>query len=490
MKSIINRTAPQKYKVDAELSLADTYAALEFYYHNNGLYALIQQDLIANGIWTEGMLGLRNPAHRVVEFYVAKLWPGQLPAALPIVAENERIVEPIQQVWKWSNWGAKKQPAARWFANFGDMFIKVASNGGADAPADKVFLQLLKPAHVTDIQADERDYLTFVRIDIPQSKLQDGRRMKYFHTEIWDKASQTYRRWESEGPGVSVDRLGAPLEARSFSDFGIDFIPIVHAKFQDIGETRGAGAFTHALDKIDEANRMATRLHQLLFRFNDVTWAITANAMDPSGRPLPAPMVNLNGEMQRDDGTTTIGTGTKVARLPGNSEMKPLVPDLKYADALAILQDHMKELEADLPEMAYYRLRDQSKDLSGKAIRYLLSDAIDKALEARGNAETALARANAMALTIGVKLNLPGFAGIGEYEAGDLDHSFGERSIIPLSDSEKRENAEADQRLGASKETTLTALGYDAKKELLQGKNEKTDLGNQLLADFEKGNPD
>lgn len=488
MKSIINRTAPQKYKVDTELSLADTYAALEFYYHNNGMYTLLQQDLIANGIWTEGMLGLRNPAHRVVEFYVAKLWPGQLPAALPIVTENKRIVEPIQQVWKWSNWGVKKQPAARWFSNFGDLFIKVASNGSAGVPADKVFHQLLKPAYVTDMRADERDYLTFVRIDIPQSRMVDGRWKSFYHTEIWDKATQLFQRWESDGPNVSIERLGAALETKEFSDFDIDFIPIVHAKFQDIGEPRGMGAFTHALDKIDEANRMATRLHQLLYRFNDVLWAITANAMDASGRPLPAPMVDMNGKPQSDDGTTTIGTGTKVARMPGNSDIKSLVPDLKYADALAILQDHMKELEADLPEMAYYRLRDQTRDLSGKAIRYLLSDAIDKALEARGNAETALARADAMALTMGVKLGL--FTGIGEYEAGDFDHTFAERSVIPLSEAEKRENAEADQRLGASRETTLNGLGYDAEKEIALRKQEDKSLGDKLLADFDKGDED
>lgn len=482
MKSIINRTAPQKYKIDSELSLADTYAALEFYYHNNGMYTLLQQDLIANGIWTEGMLGLRNPAHRVVEFYVAKLWPGALKKALPIETENTRIVDPIQQVWKWSNWGVKKQVAARWFANFGDMFIKVA--GGED----KVFLQVIKPAYVTDLRADERDYLTFVRIDIPQSRMVDGRLKLFYHTEIWNKATQIYQRWESDGPNVSIERLGAALETRAFSDFDIDFIPIVHAKFQDVGEPRGMGAYTHALDKIDEVNRSATRLHQLLFRFNDVTWAVTANAMDASGRPLPAPMIDLNGKPQSDDGTTTIGTGTKVARLPGNSELQSLVPDLHYADALAILQDDMKELEADLPEMAYYRLRDQSKDLSGKAIRYLLSDAIDKALEARGNAETALARADAMALTMGVKLGL--FNGIGEYEAGDFDHTFVERSVIPLSEAEKRENAEADQRLGASRETTLNGLGYDAEKEIALRKQEDKALGDKLLADFDKGDED
>ena len=58
---------------------------------------------------------------------VPKIWPGPLPAALPIVTENQAIIEPIQQVWTWSNWGSEKQAAARWFACYGDMFLKVAT---------------------------------------------------------------------------------------------------------------------------------------------------------------------------------------------------------------------------------------------------------------------------------------------------------------------------------------------------------------------------
>lgn len=484
MNNLIKRTAPPKYVIDKELSLADTYAALEFYYHNNGLYALLQQDLMTNGLWTEGMLGLRNPAHRVVEFYVAKLWPGMLPEALPIVAENERIIEPIQQVWGWSNFGAQKQVFSRWFACFGDAFLKIATRGDPD----QVYFQNLKPQYVTDIQTDERGYLTHARIDIPLSSSGNGELRRYYHTEIWDKPSQLFRRWSSNnGPITPEERLGNPVESKPLSDFGIDFIPIVHAKFQDVGETRGMGAFTHALDKIDEANRMATRLHQLLYRFNDVIWAVSANGMDPTGRPLPAPVINgdvLSGSTG-DSQTTTISSGTKVARLPGNSSLESLVPDLKYDDALQILNAHMQEMERDLPEMAYYRLREQGRDLSGRAIRYLLSDAVDKVKEARGNCETVLARANAMALTIGQNLGI--FSGIGTYENGDFDHSFSDREVIPLSESEKREIAVMDMSLGVSTDTILKKLGYDPEHERNQKELEKSQLGDNLLSNFDKG---
>ncbi|MDI6769748.1 MAG: hypothetical protein QMD04_08735 [Anaerolineales bacterium] len=486
MNNLIKRTAPPKYQIDMNLSLADTYSALEFYYHNNGLYALIQQDLMTNGLWTEGMVGLRNPAHRVVEFYVAKLWPGKLSVALPIVTTNENIIEPIHKIWEWSNWGSAKQVAARWFALYGDMFIKVAAKAkGPGEPASQVFFQNIKPMYVTDITADERGYLTRIRIDIP--RIRKGETIQtYFYTEIWDKSTQLYRRWENNnGPGTSEDRLGQPIEERPFSDFGIDFIPIVHAKFQDVGEPRGIGAFTHALDKIDEANRMATRLHQLLFRFNDVIFAVSANMVDGSGRPLPAPSLELGDDQMGDSQTMTVGTGTKVARLPGNSKLEMMVPDLKYADALEILNAHMRELERDLPEMAYYRMREQGRDLSGRAIRLLLSDTVDKVLEARGNAETALARADAMALTIGINLELFD-KNIGAYDLGSFDHTFKDREVIPLSELEKREIALLDKQLGVSEDTLLTRLGYDPSHEREMRENEASELGEKLLTAFDK----
>ena len=238
---------------------AVVYRMLDMYYLNNGLYDAVQQALYEQSIWTPGMKPLRNPAHRTIEFYTAKLWPGALPHALPILADNKRIIDPIQQVWTWSNWSAGKQVYARWFSLFGDSFLKVASKPG------RVYFQNIKPEYVADFDVDERGFLTVIRIDIPRSRKVAGRAENYTYTEVWDKKLQLYRVWEhKQQPDTAIERLGSPKTEQPFSDFGIDFVPVVHAKFQDIGEQRGIGAFVHALDKVDEANRMATRLHQML----------------------------------------------------------------------------------------------------------------------------------------------------------------------------------------------------------------------------------
>lgn len=447
------------------------YTALEAYYLNNGVYDAISYYAFENAIWTEAMKGFRNPAHRAVEFYVSKIWAGQLPDALPIIAENQRIVDPIHQVWSWSNWSSKKQLASRWFALFGDLFIKTSVASNSAGVPSRVYLQLLKPYYVTDFEVDERGFLVYIRLDIPQKRRKpDGTYEPYQYTELWDKELNYFAVWEHEhSSSTDISRLGKPMDESEITAFGIDFIPIVHSQFQDIGEDRGLGCFTHALDKIDEANRQATRLHQMLFRYNKPIWAASAGGMDANGRPLPPPRIGRDNDGTSSSDTVAIQDET-IFTLPGQASLQPLVPSLNYADALGILNAQMLELEQDLPELAYYRLREMGGDISGRAVRLLLSDAVEKAVEARGNAESALARADQMALTIGIVNGL--FADLGTYEAGDFEHTFEERDVIPTSGLEQAEEATAWQGAGVNKTTALRKVGW-TDEELAQEEKDK-----------------
>lgn len=420
----------------AECTPAEWYQMLNLYYLNNGLYDAIQQAAYENAIWTPGMKGLRNPAHRAVEFYVAKLWPGALPEALPIVVKEgrEKIIDPIRQIWKWSNFGATKQVSARWVSKDGDWFVKVASNtktvNGNIAKATRVFHQNIKPEYVTEFDEDERGFLTYICVEIPKVKVVDRKRVAYLHVETWNKETQLYKRYELL-PGQRLTEQ-TPVQTVEFSEFGIDFVPFVHAKFQDVGEKRGVGCFVHALDKIDEANRMATRLHHILFRFNKPTTAVSANAQDAQGRPLPPPTIagsSSSGEVQAPDNDLWL--------LPGMAKLESIVPNLQYDAYLNAIKDQMDEIKQDLPEIKYFQLSDNGGTPSGKAVRLLLGDAVDKVIELRGNMETALARADAMALTIAQHAGL--FKDLGSYDNGDFEHSFAEREVIASGPEEQRE---------------------------------------------------
>lgn len=436
---------------------------LEAYYRNNGLYQAVQLALYEAGIWTPGMIGLRNPAHRAVEFHVSHIWPGKLGSDLQIISKNKQLPDAVAKIWEWSNWGAKKQLAARWFALYGSWFCKVATknitvdngNGTQDVRAKRVYLKSIKPGYVVDFEADERDYLTYIRMDIPHVVRSGNNIKSTMRTEIWSKADGYAEYKHSKPYGSPISMLGIPTETHPLSDFGIDFLPFVFSRFVDDGDKRGVGCFTHVLDKIDEANRMATRLHQILFRYNKPTTVVLANAMDPSGRPLPPPQI-AGGE---DGGTVTVND-SDIMRLPGVSKMEYLVPPLNYESYIKALDEMMGELEQDLPELAYYRLRDMGSNLSGRAVRLLLSQAIDRVVEARGNIEPALARADAMALTIAANANLPGFDNIGSYENGDFEHSFADRPVISESDFEQAETIKKETESGIPLITAVRRRGW------------------------------
>ena len=465
--------------VIAEQHPRELYRLLRWYYQNNGLYDELYQALYAVGQERRSLRPLRNPANRVVEFYAAKLWPGQLHEAFDITAgQKEEIIPAIHQVWQWSNWEAQKQVTARWFASYGDLFLKVVQS----QDRDRVYFQALEPEYVTDFDTDERGYLIYIRIDVPRQRREGDEVKGYTHTEVWDKATQTYRVWEHTQPeDTELRRLGRPVVEEDMKTFGIDFLPFVHAKFRDVGEARGVSAFTHALDKIDEANRMATRLHQMLFRHNDTLWVLEANAVDGAGRPMPAPSLPTDNK-----GEVVLGN-SRIARLPGNAKLSSLVPQLQYEAALLILDAMMDELQRDLPELAYYALREQTA-ISGRAVRLLLGDALDKAEEARGNALAALKRANEMALTIGAHAKLKDFKAIGTWENGDYDHTIELPPIIPLTEAEDLETLQIKREaLEVPIETLWEEAGYSEEDiaTMKALREQGNSLGERLLRNFE-----
>ena len=401
----------------------DQYRLLRLYARNNGLYDGLRAMFQAKGYDAPQIAALRNPCNRVEAFYAAKLWPGPLPRALPIETDNESILPAIEQIWEWGNWSNTKQSTARLFATCGDMFLKASTNrDDVTGEATRVYIQRLDPEVVTYFEADERGFLQYVRLDTPTTERDEQDKLQqYTITEVWDKSTQLMRQWKhKEGYDTDLERLGEPILVREFGAFGIDFIPIVWQPFRDIGEERGEGAFTPAIDKIDEANRQAYRLNNILFRNNRTTWAIQSNNADREGRPVPPPRI-VSGQA-----VNVAEDEDPMIEIP-NGVLVPLVPAIDYMAALAVLDSQLIEVRSDLPELAYYTLRDRT-DLSGRALRILLADALDRLLEARGNAEAALARANQMCLTIGSYLNLLEVQGT--YEEGAFQHTFAEREVF------------------------------------------------------------
>ena len=436
-QSYVNNAVSNTYSLEG-LAPKELYSKLKEYYENSeNIYSPAQKYAYYTNTWIEAIKPVKTVVNRSVEFYVSKIVPGDI-SQLRITSNNQLVKDCIAQVWKWSNFGAQKQIAIRYLALYGDLFIKVSNEQG------KVFFEIIPPYNVSNFTEDSRGYITSIRIDVPQGNKT--------YTEYWNKDDGYYSIWLKEnGETQELDQLGQPSDSGYIEEFGIKFIPIVHIKFRDTGEKRGKSCVYHSLSKIDEANRQATRLYQMLFRYNKALWVISANTMDSIGRPMPAPQI-------KDSDTELDMNDNNMLFMPGMSTLQTLVPPINYADALNILKDTIEEIEKDLPELRYYSLQ-YNASMSGKAIKLLLSAAIDRAVEAQGNFLTGLTRLDEMALTIGKYFGLFPQT-IGSFDNNDFSHSIMPMEMFPIDESDRATLLTAYVGAGMSLESALKLVGF------------------------------
>jgi hypothetical protein len=207
-----------------------------------------------------------------------------------------------------------------------------------------------------------------------------------------------------------------------------------------------------------EGDLSATNLHSLIF--SDLAGAKVLKSIgnDAAGRPLPPPVVgaaSADGSAGRQSDNTVLVGRREFWRLPGNQELQDVIPNIQYAAALAILQDHDQHLERLLPALGYLRISELSGgDLSGKAITYKMRAFVDQVEEARSNVLAALVQADMMALTMGQAAGIPGFDGLGSFAAGDFEHAYADSPILAISSlddaEERRARAQAAQALATA----------------------------------------
>lgn len=446
--------------IGGDISAGEMYQRLEATYYNgqtiDDIRTYIERAMGANT--PRRVRSLVSPAYRVVEFHAGHLWPGEtLDDAFRFRTGNASVEKAVRQVWDWSNFGAKRQMFARRFSMLGNLFLRVAQS----SDKQRVFFRYIDPRWVTRHLFDDQDrgYLVYVRLDIPQTRINaQAEESTFYVTEIWDKGRNHYTRWEhDQGAEAKPEVMGRPTHDGDISTlFGIDFIPIVHAPFKDDATGLGLGAYQVQLDKIEEANRLATELHAKLFRFNQPTNVVTANQVDKTGAPMPAPRIpGLEGYMRQPaQGSITYGTNgaqntagpvsaVEVVNvgdeqwiyLGGNAQIESLIPRIAWSDALSVLVHYLGELSEDLPEMVYSRISNMPGDASGEALRVRLMGAIDRAFEARANVLPALIRAGQMAITLGQNGGL--FDGLGTYADGSLNYTLSLLPVIPQNDLER-----------------------------------------------------
>ena len=432
------------------------------YWENDRLYRrLYRAGQCAQEVPTEW-----NPVPASVQFYITNtLRDADEVQPLDEAADAAALAEAVGQIWEWSNFQTMRRQVTRTAAVLSDVFLKVAEKRPSDdAPVVAVYMQEIDPRRVVWWEADERGFLTAVRIDTPRlDSIFTGETRRHTLVEVWRKD------WAGPGTGgvaffevgptapLDDDRLGEAVAFRSFDDLGYDFIPLVWARVPTPWV-----AMTDSIDLYNVRSWVAARLNRPLY-------VVRSNTLDSRGAPLPAPRMDAEA---LEAGYTDVGDGAVgVLYMPGMADIQPAGSP---ADLAALGMQLAAVRQGIIDALPEYRIAtlDASTQLATETLELLLSHASQRVLDTRAELERALVRAHMMAITIAQTAELLPelFAPerVGTYDDGRINHEFVERPVFAKSATARAAEVQALVGAGASIEGAAAVAGYsDAEVEAL-----------------------
>lgn len=400
------------------------YNVLEAYYHNtqfNSINSWLETLKVKYGLYRH-VRSIYNPAGRVVDLDVSKVYGGSINmdtldgGAIPIAGADEDLVVALSQVLQWSNWGTAKSLYVRYGAMLGDSLIKIVD----DRYRRKVRMEVIHPGKLYDVSTDAVGNVksAIIEYQVNEQNPITGMDESYIYTETIDKEWFVTYRDREEYPFYE-DATGNPL-SRWRNEYG--FVPLVKVKHLDSGQDWGNSAFYKALGKINEANDLASHLHDQIRKSVNPIWAAIGVA---------------EGKAITFDNTDK--DALPILHLPTDSDIKALVANLDIGGTLEALNKTLEEIERTVPELDI----EQAKDLgnvSGVAVRNMFAGAVGIIEDFRGNYDDGLVRALQMAVAIAGYRGYENMAGysLDSYERGDLDFYVKERSIFDDGISEEK----------------------------------------------------
>jgi hypothetical protein len=363
----------------------------------------------------------------VVDFYGATVLAGDAQAQ-PVdeAADGEALAAAVDRLWQWSNWEQLRRELTVTAVVLSDVFLKVAERApSAEEPATAVYMQSIAPQTVRWWDADERGFLTGIRIDTPRlTSVFSGEERRHVLVEVWRKewpdGSPSGVRYYEIGPNQLLDdtRLSGAVRGVTFEELGYDFIPIVWARL----DTPWRRQVAH----IDRYNALAW----LAARLNRPLAVVEANATDEIGRPSPPPLGAAEGleALYTEEGDGALG----VLQLPGMATMQWSSSPIDFGAMNVALADLKETITDGLPEYRVATLR--GIQLATETLQLLMNQAEQRSLTLRAGLERALARAQMMAISIaqvaGVAPEVFARERIGTYEDGRIEHVFAPRPVF------------------------------------------------------------
>lgn len=411
-----------------------SYLLWDGYYHNTVFSELSQGgqrgniNALLGNMAAADLAGIYNPVDRVVDLY-GHVFGGQFGTDIRIEGGTAALEQAIGQIWQWSGINVTKQALCRLAANHGNVGLRIVARNHERKEQRRVYIKPEHPRIIRDVQLDDRGNVKRVLLEYEYSYggLGDSRKTITIRELMTQERFQT---WRVEGSQL------IPFDMATLRDNGagwelentLGVAPYVLLAHSPGDGDWGYNAYYRAAEPINVLNALATHIHVQVHQHVRAKWIIAANGEKPVEFDF--------------GGQTIVYVDTRNGGTPPH--VQAMVANLSIADAIEQTREVTSAIEDKLPELKATGGKFLSGQ-SGETVAELRKPAEDKLGLARINYEDALTRAQKLALSWGVLLDMWELGtGTGTLEAaeqayssGAEDHTFNSRPLLPLTRQER-----------------------------------------------------
>lgn len=471
----------------------------------------------ANYVLYRNIRSIYNPTRRLVNFYVAQVYPGVLSEdatklpdgvaiAIPFSEDTDDALKmAVAQFWQWSNWQSGNKLLVRYGGATGSCLVEVVDN----VERGKVTAAVRWPGLLADRAKD----------DGPALILDDVGNVKFYalEYEATDERGDTYTYRKEVSQEFITEWNNEDVTFQEPNPYG--FVPAVWCKHIDEGwgvdgeGVYGAPAISGSIGKIDELNGIASHGHDQIDMLIDSPGIISSDG--GIGRiGEQSSNIAANRSVAQDEFASTGATSAMrtlrrlLLKSPKGAAWIPLTGNLQPDQIIPAMDHLLLEIEHDFPELGMYQELRKMSEVTGPGAARMMGDVYSRVLEVSSNYDTQSIKLFQMAAAIGgfrYRENREGWRlrteaqakfapfDLDSYARGDLNMAIMPRPLIPMTEDDtisltgkRLDNAAKAQKIfNDDKVLELAGISDEAERaEILREREKEKEASMKAVAEL------
>ena len=431
-------------------------------YYDNSVFDSIAAwaNYRSNYVLYRNIRSIYNPTRRLVNFYVAQVYPGvlsedatRLPDGIQIAIPfsedtDDELKMAVAQFWQWSNWQSNNKLMVRYGGATGSCLVEAVDN----VERGKVTTAVRWPGLLADRAKDDGRSLV----------LDDVGNVKFYALEYQttDEKGETYTYRKEVSQESFTEYRDEKVTSQEDNPYG--FVPAVWCKHIDEGwgvdgeGIYGAPAISGSIGKIDELNGLASHTHDHVDSLIDSPGIISSDGgVGRIGEQASA--IKTTRQAAHDEFATTGATSTLrtlrrlLLKAPKGAAWVPLTGNLQPEQVIPAMDHLLTEIEHDFPELGMYQELRKMSQVTGPGAARMMGDVYSRVLEVSSNYDTQSIKLFQMAAAIGgfrFRENREGWRlrteaqakfapfDLDSYARGELNMAIMPRPLIPMTEED------------------------------------------------------